>query len=314
MRINFIITCAIIAVFALPLSVRAEGIVWNDTPEMADLPAPENIMLSDSGQHQYEETGTAMADNCMVEASIFFQADAANPVITIVIDDMGLDRKRTARALLLPKPVTMAYLPYSPTIEKQALDAAATGHALMVHLPMEAMRQSANPGPDYLGTDMTADDIRARVIKNLSAFKGYVGVNNHMGSKLTQDRAALMPLMDEIKKRGVFFLDSKTSPKSVAEDIAREHGIATTHRDVFIDDDESAAAVARQLAKIEQVARRYGSAVAIGHPKDVTLTALEAWLPTLAAKGFKLVDMPQMIVVRAEQHKKPAAAQVAKKD
>lgn len=265
-------------------------------------------IVSDSGGHQYEEIA---ALSCPVEESALplfglslAPESPAHPEIAIVIDDVGLDRKRSARAVALPENVTLAFLPYSPHIAEQAAEAKERGHELLVHLPMQPGRKTADPGPDYLSTDLSSEEIQARVVKNLSAFDGYDGVNNHMGSKFTRDRAALAPVMQELKARGLFFLDSKTAEDSVAEDVAREAGLATTHRDIFIDHYEDAAKVEAALEHIERLARRKGTAVAIGHPKDVTLDALEKWLPTLAEKGFDLVPVSRIIGKRAGEGKK----------
>jgi polysaccharide deacetylase 2 family uncharacterized protein YibQ len=220
------------------------------------------------------------------------------PMIAIVIDDMGVDRKKSARALMLPPPVTMSYLPYSPDIADQVAAAKKERHELLVHMPMQPDRATADPGPGYLGTDMSPLALHDRVEKNLSAFSGYIGVNNHMGSKFTCDREGLNVVMSVLAERKLMFLDSRTSPDSVAEDAARKHHLLTTHRDVFIDNDESPAAVQKEIARIEAIAKHYGTAIAIGHPKHVTLTALELWLPTIKDKGFDLVPLSRIIETR----------------
>lgn len=223
------------------------------------------------------------------------------PIIAIIIDDVGVDYKRSLRAEKLPAEVTLAYLPYSRHLQAQTARALSAGHELMVHLPMEPERAGIDPGPDYLGTRLPVEEIARRVEKNLSAFEGYVAVNNHMGSQFTQDRARLETLMTGIRKRGVMFIDSKTAPQSLAERAARDAGIAASHRDIFIDHTEDAAHVAQSLALIEKTARKYGSVIAIGHPKDVTLDALEQWLPTLHEKGFRLVPVTEAIRYRSEK-------------
>jgi hypothetical protein len=104
--------------------------------------------------------------------------------------------------------------------------------------------------------------------------------------------------MADLEKRHVFFLDSRTTPRSIAEQVAREHHLPTTHRDVFIDYAETAESVAHELDRTESVARKTGSAIAIGHPKDVTLASLETWLTTLEAKGFQIVPLSTVIEYR----------------
>ena len=228
----------------------------------------------------------------------FFNKQKQKPVIAIVIDDMGLDRKRTARVLDLDARLTVAYLPYSPDVKKQTAVAQSKGHEVIVHLPMQPERSTANPGPDFLEVNIAAEELRARIKKNLDAFTGYEGINNHMGSKFTRDATGIDVLMDELKKRDLFFLDSKTAADSVAEDMAFKNGVPTTHRDVFLDHFDDAARVEKALMQTERIARKNGSAIAIGHPKDVTIEALQKWLPTLEEKGFQLAPVAEVIRLR----------------
>lgn len=225
-------------------------------------------------------------------------------MIAIIIDDVGVDLRRSRRAEQLPAAVTLAYLPYSHKLKEQTARARAAGHELMVHLPMQPEKAGIDPGPDYLGTDLPPEEVARRVDKNLNAFDGYAAVNNHMGSQFTQDSARLMILMTALRARGAMFVDSRTAPQSIAEKMAREFGIAASHRDIFIDHVEDRLHVDAQLEKIEQTARKYGSAIAIGHPKDVTLEALEKWIPTLKARGFRLVPVTEAIKYRLSRQKK----------
>jgi polysaccharide deacetylase 2 family uncharacterized protein YibQ len=204
--------------------------------------------------------------------------------------------------------VTLAYLPYSPHIALQTKAAAAKGHELMVHLPMAPEGMRVNPGPNYLGVDHSPEELKARINANLNAFSGYVGVNNHMGSAFTQDRAGMDILAQELKARGVYFLDSMTAPESIGEKAARAASVRATHRDVFLDHYEDMSHVLASLERLERIARKTGAAVAIGHPKDVTLDALEKWLPTLQAKGFDLVPMSELINRRMQANAPYTAA------
>ncbi|MDE1152183.1 MAG: divergent polysaccharide deacetylase family protein [Micavibrio sp.] len=304
----------------------APAVTAEQLPTAAQAPghdAAKPAITSDGGKYQYEE-GMPPA-----EATAVMKPEPADelgkpgitadhkPYIAIVIDDMGVDQKRSARAMdKLPPEVTLSFLPYSPRISEQTQKAYNLGHEIMVHMPMEAERRGIDPGPNALTTDLSIEEVKARTLKNLDAFKFYVGVNNHMGSKFTQDRTRLGTVMDELAPRHLFFLDSLTAPESVAESVARDHGLPTTHRDVFIDHFENAPLVAQFLNRIEYVGRTGGSVVAIGHPKDVTLDALEKWLPTLKAKGFELVPLSKVIDLRQRMpapasHEKPARPQVA---
>lgn len=232
--------------------------------------------------------------------------------VAIVIDDVGVDYKRSARAIDLPSGVTLAFLPYAKHVKEQTETAAAKGHELMVHLPMEPLRMSVDPGDNYLAVAHSNEELEKRISRNLDAFGGYKGVNNHMGSAFTRHAPGLDVLMTALRERGVYFLDSKTAPDSVAENVARQKGVPVTHRDVFLDHFETSEKVNAALAQVERIARSGGYAVAIGHPKDVTLGALEAWLPTLAAKNIEVIPMSQMVEKRQWARKAYSAAKAAK--
>lgn len=286
---------------AVQVKTAPEDVEWlSTTVQMPPLLAPPlglNIS-SDGGRYQYEALEQGAEKTLQPEPIPKQHMAGRKPMIAIVIDDMGLDRVHSARAVRLPPAVVLSYLPYSSNIAQQTDAAKKAGHELMLHLPMQPERKTADPGPGYLGVEMAPLALHERVMKNLESFTGYVGVNNHMGSKFTKDRDGLAIVMAALAEKKLMFLDSRTAPGSVAEKVAREHGMQSTHRDVFLDDDTAPAAVAKSLIQVEQVARRAGAAIAIGHPKDVTLAALEKWLPSLAAKGYELVPVSQVIALR----------------
>lgn len=221
---------------------------------------------------------------------------AGRPLLAVVIDDMGLDRKRSARAAALPGPLTLSWLPYAAELGRQAHAARAAGHELMLHLPMEPSGK-ADPGPGALLIALDRAEVQRRLDAALDSFDGFVGVNNHMGSRFTADRARMAPVLAAIGRRGLLWLDSRTTPQSTGSAIAAELGMAHADRDVFLDNDPSAAAVRAQLARLEDIARRKGAAIAIGHPHDATIEALATWLPQVRSRGFALV--PVSAVVRA---------------
>ncbi|MBS0549529.1 MAG: divergent polysaccharide deacetylase family protein [Proteobacteria bacterium] len=217
------------------------------------------------------------------------------PLIAIVIDDVGLDRPHSKRAWELPGPITLSFLPYAKDLREQARAAHARGQELMLHLPMEPMGR-ADPGPGALLVSLGESELRQRVTTALDSFDGYVGVNNHMGSRFTANKPGMETAMRLFKARGLMFLDSRTTAQTVAEQTAQELGVPTMQRNVFLDDDEAIDQVRRRLAETEAVARRQGFVVAIGHPHEATLQALAEWLPGLQAKGFALA--PATAVLR----------------
>lgn len=222
------------------------------------------------------------------------------PMIALVIDDMGMDRKRSRRAVQLPAQVTLAYLPYADDVARQVEQARAAGHEILVHLPMEATDRGAYPGPNALMVDLDQAELMRRLRWNLDRLSGYVGVNNHMGSRFTASGPGMELVLAELKARGLLFLDSRTTSESVAGRMARRFGLPAGSRDVFLDHIETAENVAGQLQLVEDLARRQGVAIAIGHPHDATLEQLERWLPTLAQKGLILAPL-SAVIARSHQ-------------
>jgi polysaccharide deacetylase 2 family uncharacterized protein YibQ len=199
------------------------------------------------------------------------------PVIAICIDDLGEDIAGTDKAMALPKAVALSFLPYAETTPFLAEAASRKGHLILAHVPMQALGKS-DPGPMSLKTGMAADEIARRLGWNLSRVPGLVGINNHEGSRFTADSAALAPVMASLRARHLFFFDSRTGPDSRVGAAARIAGVMTAERDIFLDDDQSATAVKAELEMLGREAKRTGVAIAIGHPHDVTLKLLAAWL------------------------------------
>jgi hypothetical protein len=224
--------------------------------------------------------------------------DNGNPMIAVIIDDVGLNRQRMARTIAMPGPLTLAILPYAEDIPAWAAKARAAGHELLAHIPMEPTDADEDPGPNALLVELEPAELARRIEWNLARFEGYVGVNNHMGSRFTANRAVMAPLLKRIADRGLLFVDSLTSNASVAGEIARAYGMPTTARDIFLDNDIDAANIGMQIDKLERCAIRKGHCIAIGHPHPETLGALERWLPGLAGRGFQLVPISAIVARR----------------
>ena len=220
--------------------------------------------------------------------------DDGLPLIAMVIDDLGLRRANTAALIKMPGPLTLAFLPYASGLDQQTRAARAAGHELLVHVPMEATGHEW-PGPNALMGTLTPQELLSRLRSQLRSFRGFVGVNNHMGSLLTADRSEMALVMAELHSHDLLFLDSRTTAKSVATDEAQRQGVPYAERDVFLDNELGLDYVRHQLSQTEQIARRRGFAVAIGHPHDVTIEALRGWLPTLKQRGFALVPISTVV-------------------
>ncbi len=232
------------------------------------------------------------------------------PLIAIVIDDLGHSPASVQRAVALDRAVTLAFLPYMEGVERNVWLARRAGHEVLVHLPMEPLGDE-DPGPQALATALDRDELLRRLYWSLSRFDQFVGINNHMGSKFSADPEAMRLVLDELKRRGLLYLDSATTPASVAPALAAEIGVPFARRDLFLDNDLETGAIGARLAELEQVARRQGQAVAIAHPHRESLEALEAWLPTLAGQGLALVPLSEIVRRNGKGASTAAAAPAA---
>ncbi len=221
--------------------------------------------------------------------------DPETPKVVIIIDDLGIGKKRTAETTALPGPLTMAFLPYAPDVSEQAEAAREAGHELMIHAPMEPLNSKLDPGPEVLKTDETEEEFEDVLHHILASVDGVVGINNHMGSKLTQDPVSMGRIMAALRMRGLLFVDSRTIHTSVAADTAHAYGVPYAERDVFLDHTTDIQSVRTALAKMEYIAKDRGLAIGIGHPKENTLRALREWLPTLKDKGIVLVPVSAVV-------------------
>lgn len=219
----------------------------------------------------------------------------AGPVIAIVIDDMGFDAKNSARAVELPPEVTLAYLPFAPSVAAQVRAARLRGHQIMLHLPMEANDAHQHPGRNVLSVNNDEATLRLQLSKMLRSFSGYIGVNNHQGSRFTRDAARMDIVLRELKRRGLFFVDSRTSGRSVGEAAAIRAAIPYATRDIFLDHDPEPSEIRARMAEAERLALRTGRAIAIGHPRTATMKLLEPWIASLKGKGIRLVKVSELL-------------------
>jgi polysaccharide deacetylase 2 family uncharacterized protein YibQ len=158
-----------------------------------------------------------------------------------------------------------------------------------------------DPGPNALLTSLDTPTNISRLDWALSRIPGFVGINNHEGSRFTADRAALIPVIEHLAERHVFFLDSRTSADTQVVTVARAFGVASAGRDVFLDDTVSAQAIAAQLARAETIAREQGVVVAIGHPHPETMDALAKWAAQAASRGYELITASEAIRLKTER-------------
>lgn len=230
-----------------------------------------------------------------VRNAIAFTAEAGKPMIALVIDDVGIDRRRSDAVVALPAPLTLSFLTYAHDLDRQTAAARARGHELMVHVPMQPKSADADPGPKVLRVRDTQVQLAEKLEWGLGRFNGYVGVNNHMGSRFTTDRAGMQAVMAALGSRGLFFLDSMTAPDSAGVSTARAAGVPVLTRDVFLDNEDTPEEVRYRLEQVEKIALRTGAAIAIGHPHDATITVLRDWIPDAITRGFTIVPVSALV-------------------
>ncbi len=234
-------------------------------------------------------------------------AASPKPAIVIIIDDIGDNLDAGLRAVRLPGPVTTAFLPHTRYARRLARVAHRHGKDVMLHLPMQA-DDGATPGPGAITLAMSEEEFHRTLQADLASIPHVAGINNHMGSLLTRQPQSMLWLMQAINRRGaLFFVDSRTTAATVAQQVAAENGVPNLRRDVFLDNETTAAAIAIQFERLLNLARHNGSAVAIGHPHGATLDFLEQRLPQLEAEGIRIVSVQTLL----QQRQLPATHQAA---
>ena len=230
------------------------------------------------------------------------------PTIAIMIDDMGLNRPQSERAVRMPAPLTLSWMPYAVNVTEQAAIGAAHGHETMLHMNMEALGRT-DPGPDTLRTWLPAETNLAYLRRALDRLPNAVGLNQHEGSVASLSVPLMDIVMGELKARNLLFVDSLTIPHSVALRRAAAAGVAAAPRDVFLDNSPDPNAIRAQLAAVEAIARRSGHVIAIGHPRQTTMDVLAAYLPTVAGRGFVLWPVSATVAASKDMQvaQRPAA-------
>jgi hypothetical protein len=216
--------------------------------------------------------------------------------VAIVIDDLGADLKQAREVLSLPAKVTFAVMPGLAQSKKVAELATRGGRDVLIHVPMEYRGKNGKPAPGMLRSDMTPMEFLTTVSSDVESVPGAVGINNHEGSSLTENKEAMKFLMAELQARNLMFLDSFTSAQSVAYATAKEYGLKSARRDVFLDNDsDNPASIRKQLDELVEIARKNGRAIGIAHPHPVTIIELRKWLAELDAMGVEIVPVSRLM-------------------
>ncbi len=222
------------------------------------------------------------------------RATGAGPKIVVVIDDIGNTGKYIPEFRSLGNRVTYAILPLLTHSKKFAELSRETGAETILHLPLESSKGTI-PGKGLITTAMPDEDV-LRVLKHdLDSVPYLTGLNNHMGSKGTSDPRIMGIILKELKRRGFFFLDSKTTPTSIAKQSAAETGIAYLERDIFLDNIDSPEPIRQELLKLSKIARARGYAIGIGHYRPNTIEVLREEMPKLEKQGFRFVALKDLL-------------------
>jgi polysaccharide deacetylase 2 family uncharacterized protein YibQ len=217
-------------------------------------------------------------------------------LVAIVIDDLGQDLKPAREIVSLPAKFTFAVMPGFPQSRKVAELAMQNNCEVLLHLPMEYRGKNGKPAPGMLRSDMTPMDFLNTISDDVASVPGAVGVNNHEGSALTENKEAMKFLMAELKARDLLFLDSLTSPKSVAYTTAKEFGVKAAKRDVFLDNEsDNAEYIHGQLEELSRMAKKHGWAIGIGHPHPTTISVLRTWIAEANKQGITIVPLSRLM-------------------
>jgi polysaccharide deacetylase 2 family uncharacterized protein YibQ len=221
------------------------------------------------------------------------------PRIAIIIDDLGYRLSAGRRAIDLPGPISFAVLPGTPRAQALATHAFESGKEVLLHLPLQARSDEKAYEPLGINLDMNRREFGETFDEALMSVPHAIGVNSHRGSLLTRHPGHMQWLMEEIQAReNLFFVDSFTTHESVALRMASEAGVHARKRDVFLDPDQRPETVAREFERMKVLADKRGSVIAIGHPHKATLDLLERELPRLAAEGYELVTISELVTGR----------------
>ncbi len=230
---------------------------------------------------------------------------------SLIIDDLGYNPRVSLAISRLPADITLAVLPGGSHSKRVARLAVETGKELILHQPMEPRGYpKVNPGPGAMLSSMGSARIQRVLRDNLALFPNAVGINNHMGSRLTANRRAMDAVMIVLLEKSLYFIDSRTSDATVALARAKAHGVPAARREIFLDNVQNQKAIHTRLTRLERLARRRSGVIGIGHPYPETLAALKQWLPGLSERGGRLVRASQVLLPYSARSRYPTGPAV----
>ncbi|MCK9646778.1 divergent polysaccharide deacetylase family protein [Haemophilus influenzae] len=232
---------------------------------------------------------SAVKNFIIFSTALYASISLAQNKLAIVIDDVGYHSKEDAAVFAMPREISVAIIPAAPYARVRNQEAKSQGRDILIHMPMQPISAiKIEDGGLHLGMSATQVNDRVNTAKNI--VRDAIGMNNHMGSAATADVNLMTHLMNTLREKHLFFLDSRTIGKSVAGKIAKEQGVRSLDRHIFLDDSNELADVQRQFKAAIHYARKHGTAIAIGHPRPNTIAVLQAGLRNLP-EDIQLVGM-----------------------
>jgi hypothetical protein len=213
--------------------------------------------------------------------------------IAIVLDDWGYSLNNMGVMKEIRSPLTVAVLPNLPYSKKVSQDLHQRGFEVILHLPMEPREKHALE-KGTVNTSMGEEEIKRIIAKNLSSLSNVKGVSNHMGSKATSDIRTMEIVFKELRKRGLFFLDSYVTPHSKCREAASKYSLRFARRDIFLDNNNDPKYIRKQLYKLKDKAKLNGYAVGIGHDRENTIRVLKKVIPELEKEGYRFVFVSEL--------------------
>ena len=218
-----------------------------------------------------------------------------SPKVAFIIDDLGYETEVAKKIMELEFPVALSILPFLQYSEFIAEEGRKNNKEIMLHLPMEPNNSGANPGPGAIKSYMSEEEIRQAVRKCILDFPYAIGVNNHMGSKITEDREIMEIVLEEIKGYNLFFIDSITTKDSIAYEVAQEMEIKSAVRSVFLDNENDMEYIKGQMLEVQETALIEGEVIAIGHSRINTFYVLKRMVPELIKAGIEIVPVSELV-------------------
>ncbi|MFA5851400.1 MAG: divergent polysaccharide deacetylase family protein [Spirochaetales bacterium] len=277
-----------------------EDLLPGDSPVTDTAQKPRDVEKAPSPQKaQPASKSEEKAETYILTVRKASQEKGIKPTLIVVIDDVGYNLEQLKPFLQLPFPISIAVLPQVDHSTEAAKQAADAGKEVLLHQPMQALGGN-NPGPGAILLTMNPSDAEALMGKNLDSLPEAVGVNNHMGSAVTRDAPLMGGVLDLVKKRGIYYLDSLTAPGTVTAVLCRKLSIPYWERDVFLDNTGDKQSILRALEEGKKVASARGASVLIGHvwSAELAQTLMEIY-PQLIEEGYSLSTISKYMIQSA---------------